>query len=139
MTTRKTTFKPGQSGNPKGRPPGIKDRRMALREKIAEHADELIELAIKAARKGDMTALSLLLSRAVAPLRAQAPSVQFDMPVDGDLAATGRAVVAACAAGTLAPDTARQLLDGLASLAALIDLDEVQRRLDALEQRSPTP
>lgn len=63
-------FEKGTSGNPSGRPRGIVDKRVRLREQIQEHAEELIGLAIQRAKDGDGMALRLLLDRIVPTLRA---------------------------------------------------------------------
>jgi hypothetical protein len=42
-------FKRGRSGNPNGRPKGIVDRRTALRELLAPHAQALIEKTVELA------------------------------------------------------------------------------------------
>jgi hypothetical protein len=64
-----TQFKPGKSGNPAGRPKGVKDRRVALREKLFLHADQLIEIVTLCAKSGDMTAMRIVMERIIPPLR----------------------------------------------------------------------
>ncbi len=65
----KNRFKPGQSGNPKGRPPGesltTKINRV-LDEPDAEHgtkADALISMAIRAAENGDFKFFKEIIDR----------------------------------------------------------------------------
>lgn len=64
------SFKKGQSGNPKGRPAGTKDKRRELRALLEPHAPALIEKAVQMALKGDTTALRLCLDRLLPPMRA---------------------------------------------------------------------
>jgi hypothetical protein len=53
---------------------------------------------------------------------------------DGSLTEQGRAVLACVAAGELAPGQGAALLGGIASLARVAELDEIERRIDALER-----
>jgi hypothetical protein len=59
----------GQSGNPSGRPPGIKDRRVKTRELFESRKTELIEKAIDLALGGDTQALRMCLDRIVPPIK----------------------------------------------------------------------
>ncbi len=131
MTTK---FKPGRSGNPAGRPKGTKDRRTELRALIKPHAPDLIAKALALANEGDVAALKLLLERAVPPYRPIGEAVTFPMPKQGSLADTGRAVMRAIASGTLPPDTGRQLIDALAALGRVVEIEELERRIAALEK-----
>jgi hypothetical protein len=63
-------FRPGQSGNPRGRPTGIVDRRTALRSQLEDAAPELLASAIEMARQGDPHMMRLLLSRLLPAPRA---------------------------------------------------------------------
>lgn len=56
-------FKPGESGNPKGRPKGIVDRRARYLEIIEQYGDKLVEKAIEKAFWGNEQMLKLLLDR----------------------------------------------------------------------------
>ena len=129
-----TRFKPGQSGNPKGRPKGTKDSRTELRALIAPHAPALIRKALELAKGGDVQALRLLLERAVPPIKAAGEPVTFELPECDGLADTGRAVMRAIASGTLPPDTGRQLIDALAALGRVVEIEELERRIAALEK-----
>lgn len=135
MATRKKSthgWKAGQSGNPKGRPPGTGEV-ARLRESIAAHVPDIIKRLVKAAKDGDIQAARLLLERTVAPLKAMEPTQVLALP-DGPLTDQGRAVLAAAAAGTLTPGQASALLASIGALARITELDELERRLRALEQ-----
>ena len=123
----------GQSGNPAGKPKGSPDKRRLLRIKIEGYADELIELAVTQARTGDSTALALLLSRAVAPVRPEAATVTFQQPDSTKPSDWARAVLGAIAEGRLAPDTGRQLIDAINATQNIILIDEIAKRVQALE------
>lgn len=129
-------FQPGRSGNPKGRRPGIKDRRSALRDLIAKQAPELIQLAVNAARAGDTGALGLLLARCIPPLRPTGDPVHFELPAGASPSDQARAVLAAIAAGELDPHNGRALLDAVATVVRIVEADEFERRIASLEKRA---
>lgn len=74
VTPRKSTqFQKGQSGNPRGRPKGSKNKSTLLREAMQQKADrmlsrevpEVLKTVIRAAKQGDMSAAKMILDRAV--------------------------------------------------------------------------
>ena len=122
---------PGQSGNPRGRRPGT-GKVAELREAIAGHVPDIVARLVEQAKGGDTQAARLLLERVVPPLRtAEAPA---PLALAGStLAGQGRAVLAAVAAGELAPSQGAALLGALGTLAKLAEADELERRIAALE------
>lgn len=129
-------FAKGQSGNPKGRPPSHK-KVSQLRALIGKYAEPVVKRLIKlAVEEGDTAAAKLLLERAVPVCKAVELPAPFPLPDDADLAAQGRAVVNALARGDLPPGQAGLILSGLGSLAKLVELDNIDRRLTALEERN---
>ena len=124
-------WKPGQSGNPKGKPPGSGEVQK-LRAAIAEHVPALVAVLVQRAMDGDIGAARLLLERTIAPLKASEETARLALP-DGTLTEQGRAVVAAVAAGELAPGQGAALLASLGTLAKLTQADELERRIAALE------
>lgn len=127
-------FRQGQSGNLKGRPKGSRDRRAQLRELIDAEAAELVAVAVRAAKGGDLGALALLLNRCISPLRPVADPVQFDLPAGATLADQARAILAGIAAGKVDPHTGRALLAAVAEVGKIIEVDELTRRIEALEK-----
>lgn len=128
-----TAWKPGQSGNPAGRPPGTGEV-AALRAKIREQVPAILDKLVKAAQGGDVQAARLLLERVLPPMKAAEDAVP--LPLAGDtLTDQGRAVLAAAGAGNLAPGQAAALLAALGNLAKIMEADEMDRRVAALEGR----
>ena len=128
-------WKPGQSGNPAGRKPGTGEV-AKLRAAIAEHVPAIVARLTEAALAGDVAAARLLLERTVAPLKASEVPVSIAMP-DGPLADQGRAVMAGVANAGLAPGQGAALLASLGALAKLVEADELERRICALEAAKP--
>jgi hypothetical protein len=128
-------FQKGQSGNPAGRPKGLPDRRTKLRALLEPHAQGLVEKAVERALEGDAAALRLCLDRLIPPLRAKDQVAPLPGLVhDSSLAAAGRAVLAGAAEGRLTPSEASSLIQALAGQARIVEIDELDRRVAALEE-----
>ncbi len=125
--------KPGESGNPKGRAKGSGEV-ARLRASIAGSIPAIIERLTTQALAGDVGAARLLLERAIAPLKAAEVAAPLALP-DGTLTVQGRAVLGAVAAGTLAPGQGAALLSGIGTLAYVVELDELARRVAVLESK----
>lgn len=126
-------WKPGMSGNPRGRKPGSGEV-AKLRAAIAEHVPGIVAQLVEAARAGDVQAARLLLERVIPPVKAA--EVAQPVTLAGEtLTAQGRAVLAAVADGELAPGQGAALLGALGTLAKLAETDELEARIAALEGR----
>lgn len=125
-------WKPGQSGNPAGRKPG-EGPHAKFRRAISEHVPEIITTMVQAALQGDVAAARLLLERTVPPIKPAEQPAPLALP-DGKLTDQGKAVLAAVAAGQLAPGQGAQLLAAIGALARVIEVDELERRVAALER-----
>ena len=131
-------WKPGESGNPKGRTPGTGEV-AAIRAAIADRVPELLAAMMTRALDGDVGAARLLLERAIAPLKGIEQAVTLQLPNDGTLTAKATAVLSAAAAGDLAPGQAAQLIAALGTLAKISEVDELTARITALEQQHAKP
>lgn len=127
-------WKPGESGNPKGRAPGTGEV-AKLRAAIAGRVPEILDKLMQQALAGDTSAARLLLERAVAPLKAIEQAQALALP-DGTLTAQGRAVLRSVADGELAPSQGAALLGAIGTLARVTELDELESRIAALEARN---
>src|SRR5512144_1498057 len=126
-------FKPGQSGNPKGRAPGVSIKRTELRNELELHRLDLIRKVVSMALEGDTTAMKLCLERICPPLKSREEPVILPMPADTTLSQQGAIILQAMAEGTLAPDSAARLLQAMVGQARLVEIDELTRRIEALE------
>lgn len=129
-------FKPGQSGNPAGKPKGARHKVTLAIEAILEgEAEALTRKAVDMAQAGDMTALRLCMDR-LAPVRRDRP-VTFDLPsIDAieDLTKATKAILIAVAAGELTPSEAAELGKLVDAHAKAIEVTDLHRRLETLER-----
>ena len=133
-----TKFKTGRSGNPKGRPKGIEDKRAALRSLLEPHAPKLIAKAVAKALKGDTTALRICLDRLIPPIKARDAVINVGK-LDGSLADRGKAVFDALSEGRVSPDEASALMQTLAAQARIVEVDDLERRIKSLEEHKNAP
>jgi hypothetical protein len=131
----KKLWQPGQSGNPKGRPRGSRNKRTVLGEDFEKQGTEVVAVVIEAAKAGDMTAAGLVLARLAPPLRAQSPTVQFDLDRSLTLTEQAGQVIAAVAEGQLSPDAGKMLLDALSAYGTMRTVDELAEKLVQIERR----
>lgn len=130
-------FKPGVSGNPRGRAKGVPNPATRLRKEITEHLPEIITAMVERARAGDTGAASLLLSRCLPPLRPE--SAAQSIAVTGStLGERAEAIVAAAVAGQLPTNAAAELMNVLTGQGKILETVELERRIAALEARSET-
>lgn len=128
------TWKKGQCGNPKGRPAGTGPVEK-LRAALGKELPDVLEALVAQAKAGDTSAIKLILERTVPTLRPVDAPTALNLPAEGGLAEQGRAVLLALAAGHLPANQATSILQGLGSLARLKELEELERRIAALEQK----
>jgi len=126
----------GQSGNPKGRPVGTKNKKTLLRQELEKDGSALAAAIKTAALEGnDTTAMSLWLARLEPPLRPSAQRVQFDLDPDAPIADQAKQILLAVSRGEIDSDQGRQILD---MLAAFIGMKDVEHFLDELKRLRET-
>ncbi|MDT8878522.1 DUF5681 domain-containing protein [Halomonas saccharevitans] len=123
-------FPKGRSGNPAGRP---KSASTELRRSLAEHGTAVVEKVVSAALAGDMTAAKVVIDRLLPPLKAQPAPIHVDLEGADGLAGVSRRLVDEAAAGRVPADVASQLVAALGQVARITEIDELERRLAALE------
>jgi hypothetical protein len=137
MTTKRPSqWKPGQSGNPRGKPAGSGELQR-LRAAISEHIPGIIDELVSAARGGDVQAARLLLERTLPPMKPVELAQPLALP-DGSLTQKAHGILDAADAGLLAPGQAAQLMGALVGLVRVAELDDLQNRIAALEAKHAT-
>ncbi|MBL1264525.1 DUF5681 domain-containing protein [Methylomicrobium sp. RS1] len=127
-------FKSGISGNPAGRPAG-KTPGAQIRKAIEKRKDEILQAVIEAAIAGDMQACTMLLDRITPPLKPVAAQIALSVPDGAGLSEQGAAVVTAALSGQIPPDIGSQLITALAAQSKIIEIDQLIKRVEALEQK----
>lgn len=125
----------GPSPNPKGRPPGIVDKRTRVSQALMDDAPAVARVVVDAALEGDMQAASLVLSRIAPVLRGQMEKVTFELDATAPVTRQVEQVLAAVARGQVAPDVGKQIIDAVQALSTIRATEELEARLAALEQK----
>lgn len=129
-------FQKGVSGNPIGRKPGSKNKSSELREQLKAHAEDILKKLVAMAKKGDPTAMRLVMDRVMTPLREE--PVRLTLPpikTAADCVDAQQAIVGAAAAGELLPSQAQALSALVEGQRAALATHELAERIAALEQQ----
>ncbi|MCU7844690.1 MAG: hypothetical protein KZQ93_12700 [Candidatus Thiodiazotropha sp. (ex Monitilora ramsayi)] len=128
------TFKKGKSGNPRGRPKGVTDRRTLFRKHIESKAEDLIKKVVEMALDGDVRAMKLCLERITPPMRPKDEPVQIG-ELKGTLAEQGQKILSSIGEGKLTPSEAATMISAIASQSRIVEADQIEKRLAALEAK----
>jgi hypothetical protein len=133
---RRPPWKPGQSGNPDGRPKGSRNKAtLAALALLDGESEALTRKAVDLALEGDTTALRLCLER-IAPPRKDVP-VSFALPKmknAGDALAAINSIVQAVANGELTPGEATSLAKLIETFRRTAETQDLERRITELEK-----
>lgn len=132
-----TRFKPGQSGNPNGRPAGSRSKVCVALDALGEGEAEAIVIAmIENAKKGDGQAGRTILDRVWPPRKGA--RLQFDLPevtkaneLPGAIAAINRQV----AEGEISPDEGMLIVGLLDAQRRAIETNDLAERIATIEEK----
>ncbi len=129
-------FKKGNSGNPSGRPRGVKDKRSEMRDLLRPHAAELIQKAVDLAKDGDTTALRICIDRLIPPARESA--IELSIPETSTISACLEAqatVVAAVSSGNLLPGEGQALSSLIEHQRRALETQQLEQRMKIIEDK----
>ena len=129
------TFKTGKSGNPRGKRPGTRNKKL---EFLRSNDERLQKKVLSMALAGDISALKIIADRLWPRLRAEAAIVSIDAK-SNDLAEQGRSVIDAGLRGEITVDAGRDLLTALYAQAKIVEAAEFEDRLKELEGHRALP
>lgn len=137
MTTRKSTWKPGQSGNPAGKPRGARNKATLMVLSLMEQgAEEITKAVVDAARGGDLGAARMVLERLAPPMRER--PIAIDLPRTDTAEGINRAqqvIIEAVGMGELLPGEGNVLAGLVEARRKALETIELEQRVTALEEK----
>jgi uncharacterized protein DUF5681 len=125
-------FKSGRSGNPSGRPKGIKDRRTLFRDMVEPSCPQLVQKAVDMALEGNEQMLKLLLDRML-PAKPKDEPIDIDLVTDSSLA-KAKQIFAALSHKKITASEAATLLSAVVDETKIIATEDLTQRVQELEQ-----
>lgn len=133
-------FKKGRSGNPAGKPRGLRNRASVLLDNLLDgEAEALVRKTIEMALAGDTVALRLCIERLAPPRKDRPLSVKLPaMNSAGDAVAVTAALVTAVSRGELTPSEGGELSKLVQTFVSAVELQDIEQRLARLEAAGAT-
>lgn len=140
MTNRKppaTAYKPGQSGNPAGKPKGARHHATRMVLALMEGgAEEITQAVIDAAKGGDLAAARIVIDRLAPPMRER----PIELPLPDTKTAEGvsnalQVIFEAVGKGDITTGEANALAAILEARRKAIETQELEARVTALETK----
>jgi exonuclease III len=126
-------YKPGQSGNPHGKPKGTLNNKTRWLQLLESHADELVEKAIELAESGDTNILRFCLERIIPKAKDRPISLSLpeELSKSEALFKVGNTVLRDMANQKITPTEAKTLLEVLVAYRDTGLLDNFKEELRA--------
>ena len=131
----KQLFVKGQSGNPKGKPKGVRHTATQVTYALVEgNLQEVLETVVERAINGDMTACRMILDK-VLPNTKDRP-VNIDLPPINDLNGVGFAqaeILQAVATGDITPNEGERIASIVEARRRSLETIDLEARISQLE------
>jgi hypothetical protein len=124
------------SPNPSGRPPGIRERKAKITEKLLDEAGAVMDVMVQKALEGDAAAAALVVNRVLPSVKSQLEKVQFTLDADQPVSRQVEQVLSAISKGEVAPDVGKKIIEAVESLANVRAIEELEARIIALEGKT---
>jgi hypothetical protein len=124
-----------KSPNPIGRPPGSSKQQKFMKRMLTE-GQAVLDAVLEKAKAGDPASAGLILSRILPTLRAQSQTVEFDFDPELPIGKQVEQVLAAVAAGEVAPDVGQTIISAIATLSSVRKDEELEQRIIQLEAKA---
>jgi hypothetical protein len=134
MAARGRPFQPGNKSG-RGRPRGSRNKAtLAAQALLDSHSEPLMKKCLQMALMGDTTAMRLCMER-VLPARREMPvsAARMRGRTAGDIAAASDALLRQVCSGQLTPGEAQTLSNILEGRRRVIETEELEARLRAVE------
>ena len=135
MKKKNTKFKPGQSGNPRGRPKGALNKTTMLAKALLDgQAEELVQALINKAIGGNVYALRLAIERLIPISRERAVSLpRSNATTSQQITDALQGILDAVGTGEITPGEAQKLSAILENKRKAIETAMLEERIAALE------
>ncbi|MBN8519790.1 MAG: hypothetical protein J5X22_20840 [Candidatus Accumulibacter sp.] len=130
-------WKKGQSGNPTGKPAGVRNKATVMVQSIMERgAQEIAEAVVGLAKEGDLSAARLVLERLLPPAKERPISLALpSTDTAGGIAEAQQAILQAVAAGDLLLGEGTALAGIVEARRKAVETLQLEQRITALETK----
>ncbi len=126
-------FEKGISGNPAGRPKGVKDKRRKFLELAESDLKTIADKAIELAKDGNTQMIKLILER-VLPAKPEDSTLVDGVDMTGNAYEQARQIMQALSDGEITPAEAQRLMACTKAYIDAVEVKELRQRLDTVEQ-----
>jgi hypothetical protein len=137
MTTKKSNWQKGQSGNPAGKPRGARNKAtMMVLGLMEQGAEEITQAVIDAARGGDLSAARMVLERLAPPMRERPISIDLpDTSTTDGIDRAQQAIIEAVGTGALLPGEGNVLAGLVEARRKALETTGLEQRIAMLEEQ----